>query len=415
MYLSATNEKLQIVLSGAVNTNQLNYVTSFQDITSSGMSLPQSSSQGNTNNTTDVDMVAAPAASTTRQVAAVSIFNADVATAEVTVKKDVGGTEYILVKQTLSPGDTLVYTWSGGWQILAGTGSVTGNFTFSVFYSSGTYTKPAGIKMAHVVCVGAGGGGGAGRRGAAGTNRGGGGGGGGGAVTSLIIPESSLSPSVSVTIGAGGTGGTATTSDDTTGANGASGGSTSFGGSIIAAGGGGGTGGNTSGAGGSAANQSACTPAYGPYALPGAIGGSGATNAGAGSGSTGYGTGTSCYGSASGGGGGGINSSNTSATAAGAGGGVYQNGTLVAGPINTSAGDGSDNKSVFMHLSQTLTSGYGIGTGGAGGYPSSGKYDGGNGGKYGAGGGGGSASLNGTNSGKGGDGGGGLCVVMNIF
>ena len=59
MYLSNTTEKLQLILSGAVTANQLNWITSYQDITSAGMTLPQSSSQGNSNNTTDVDMVAA--------------------------------------------------------------------------------------------------------------------------------------------------------------------------------------------------------------------------------------------------------------------------------------------------------------------------------------------------------------------
>ena len=414
MYLSATNEKIQVVLSGSVNTNQLQFTTSYQDITSAGMTLPQASSQGLTNDTTDVDMVAAPSASTTRQVMAISVYNSDVAAAEVTIKKDVAGTEYILAKQIISPTDTLYYTWNNGWSVLTGTGT-NDNITFSVFTSSGTYTKPAGLKYAHIVCIGAGGAGGSGRRGAAGTNRFGGGSGTGGTIVGMMIPAAALSATTSVTIGTGGTGGAAVTADDTSGNNGTGGGNTSFGAAIVAVGGNGGSGGTTtSGNAGAAISPSVCTPAYGPFTLPSQGGASGqATNGGAGN--SGYGNSSLATGCSGGAGGGGINSTNASGTG-GNGGGVYQNGVLIAGPLSSAASlNGADNQSVYLHNSTTLTSGYGLGTGGAGGTPTAGKYDGGNGGNYGASGAGGAGSLNGTNSGKGGNGGGGLCVVMNVF
>lgn len=218
-------------------------------------------------------MVAAPAASTTRQVAAISIYNYDVAAAEVTVKKDVSGTEYILAKYTLNPGDTLFYTWGSGWNILQGAGAGD-NITFSVFYSDGTYTKPAGLKYASIVCLGAGAGGGSGRRGAASTNRAGGSGGGGGAMSSLVIPASSMPPSASVTIGIGGVGGAAITADNTSGNNGSAGGNTSFGSIVIASGGNGGNGGTTgSASGGAGGSMVASTPACGPYTMGGQQGG----------------------------------------------------------------------------------------------------------------------------------------------
>ena len=113
-----------------------------------------------------------------------------------------------------------------------------------------------------------------------------------------------------------------------------------------------------------------------------------------------------------GGGGGGINSANTSGTAAMTGGAVYQNGILQTGPVSGASPNGIDDKSVFLHMSTTLTSGYGLGTGGAGNVPAT--PNGGNGGRC-AGGGGGSGVLNGTTSGDGGDGGNGLCVVMEIY
>jgi len=68
-----------------------------------------------------------------------------------------------------------------------------------VFTSTGTYTKPSGIKKIKVIVTGAGGGGGSGT---GSDNRGGGGGAGGTAIE--IIDVSSLSSTVAVTIGAGG-------------------------------------------------------------------------------------------------------------------------------------------------------------------------------------------------------------------
>lgn len=99
-----------------------------------------------------------------------------------------------------------------------------------VFTSSGTYTKPSGIKLIKVYATG-GGGGGAGGDG--GTNTGGGGGAGGTAIE--IIDVSSLSSTVAVTIGGAGSAGAAQ------GGAGGSGGTSSFGSYCSATGGGAGT------------------------------------------------------------------------------------------------------------------------------------------------------------------------------
>ena len=72
------------------------------------------------------------------------------------------------------------------------------------YTSSATWTKPAGLKYALVVCLGAGGGGGSGKRATASSSASGGGGGGGGALVKRLLKESLLSSSVSITIGSGG-------------------------------------------------------------------------------------------------------------------------------------------------------------------------------------------------------------------
>lgn len=411
MYLSST-DKIEIVLLGAVSTNQLPCVASWQDITSTGMTLPQSSSQTNSNNTTEVTIVAAPSASTNRQVVNLTVYNADTTGATVTIQKDVSGTNYIIVKAVLAAGDTLQWSREAGWNIL--TQSQQESVLLIPFSGTGTWTKRAGLKRALIVCVGAGGGGGSGRQGPAGENRFGGGGGGGAAIVWRQLAAADLATSVAVTIGAAGTGGAAQASTGTNGNNGTAGGDTSFGALIVAKGGNLGSGGSTaSGSGGSGGSQVSSTPSYMPYAFTGATGGNAGTNAGGSAGAAGFAT-VACP---SGAGGGGISNTNVSATTSGAGGGVYQNGIITTGPVASAVTrpDGSNNASLYLHFSNTLPSTIGIGTGGAGGYPGSASSGGGGYGGYGAGGGGGCATLNGTSSGRGGDGGGGLCVVMEIY
>ncbi len=119
MYLNASTDKIEIVLGGTVATNQLQWNVSYQDITSSGMTLPQSGGAGLTNNATAVDIVAAPAASTTRQVTQINVYNADTATATVTIQKDVSGTNYVLISYAVVSGDTLMWSREDGWRLMS--------------------------------------------------------------------------------------------------------------------------------------------------------------------------------------------------------------------------------------------------------------------------------------------------------
>lgn len=408
MYLNASTDKIEIVLAGNITTNQLQWNVSWQDITSAGMTLPQTGGAGNTNNTTSVDIVAAPAASTTRQVTTINVYNNDSVSATVIIRKDVSGTEYILTKALLAASDTLHYSRESGWTILKQ--STQESVILTEFTSNGTWTKPIGLKRAFVSCVGGGGGGGSGRCDNAGTNRFGGGGGGGGAITFRQFAASDLPSSINVIIGNGGIGGTGVSTAATNGNPGTAGGDTSFGGLIITKGGSFGTGGTgASGTGGQGGNALLCSPLAGPYSLTGAGGGSGSSGNGSG-GSQGL---SATTGAAGGGGGGGISSTNVSATNGGSGGSIYSNGTVISGPSAGASPNGLSNQSNFLFFSTTLASLSGLGTGGAGGYPP--NIVSGNGGNYGAGGGGGYASLTGTTSGSGGNGGGGLCIVMEIY
>ena len=119
MYLSALNESFEIVLTGNVTTNQLEWITSFQDVTSLGVSLSSSSYQGLTSNTTPVTIVSAITSDLRRRdVLEISIYNKDTVAAEVSIRKKVSATTYIIFKRTLQPSDTLFWNAANGWQIL---------------------------------------------------------------------------------------------------------------------------------------------------------------------------------------------------------------------------------------------------------------------------------------------------------
>lgn len=122
MYLSTLNESFEIVLTGNVTTNQLEWITSFQDVTSLGVSLSSSSSQGLTSNTTAVTIVSAITPDLRRRdVLEISIYNKDTVAAEVSIRKKVSATTYIIFKRTLQPSDTLFWDANNGWQILLST------------------------------------------------------------------------------------------------------------------------------------------------------------------------------------------------------------------------------------------------------------------------------------------------------
>ena len=120
--LTETTDKIQAVLAGNVTANQLQCYASYRDITTT-LYTPGRNTVA-TNNTTDVDVVGAPAASTQRVIDHISIYNADTVAATVTVKLDANGSETILFKGQLGIGEKLEYTNEGGWRVLTILGSV---------------------------------------------------------------------------------------------------------------------------------------------------------------------------------------------------------------------------------------------------------------------------------------------------
>lgn len=121
--LSNTTDKLQVVLTGAVTTSQMACYASFKD-TKSGATLVPDRAVILTNNTTAVDLVDSPSASTQRGIDEVSVVNNDTASGAVTVRYNANGTLYTLAKFTIASGEKLEYTNQNGWRVLATSGAV---------------------------------------------------------------------------------------------------------------------------------------------------------------------------------------------------------------------------------------------------------------------------------------------------
>lgn len=289
-------------------------------------------------------------------------------------------------------------TGNTGWQ------AVTRAPDIQDFTASGTWTKPAGAKIVHVLCIGPGNGGGSGRRGASGTVCGGGGGGAAGIVVRAVFAASDLGASESVTIPTPGAGGAAVTADNTDGnPGGLPSGSTIFGSAnpkrvqaVVGASTSSGRGGTTSGGAGGIS----------PFTL-----GTNSQMSGGGAGGTGA-AGTAVnpalLGPAGGPGGGGI--SGTPAAFAG-GGGSY---SVMA---TTSGGTGGvvDTTSPTAGTVPTQKGAPGQSPGGGAASITTAAQAGADATGYGAGGAGGGASLNGNNSGAGGAGGPGYVLVVTYF
>lgn len=120
--LSEITDKLQIVLGGSVTTNQLQCMTSWRDRTST--TFVAGRTVVNTNNTTDVDLAAAPAVSTQRVIDYISIYNNDTVTQTVTIKLDANGTDYILFKVALAATEKIEYQEGQGFKVIASSGAV---------------------------------------------------------------------------------------------------------------------------------------------------------------------------------------------------------------------------------------------------------------------------------------------------
>lgn len=125
MILDATTKSIEGVLGAAPTTTNPTFDVAYNDHTTSALALADAS--GAFNGTTDVVLVNAPAASTQRQVVRIGIANVDTVAHFVTLFKDVSGTEYIIIKVYLKPGEELHWTRTAGWRITDSEGRFEGD------------------------------------------------------------------------------------------------------------------------------------------------------------------------------------------------------------------------------------------------------------------------------------------------
>jgi hypothetical protein len=221
--LNETDNSVEVDLTAAVTTNQLQVYSAFIDTTEAATTPGKTDTV--TNNTTAVTAVAAPAASTQRIVKSMSIYNADTAEAEVTVQFNNNATLTTLFKGLLQPGEMLCYVDGQGFFTRnpfggVGTGVVPGRLIRAprILTSGTTYTRPNGVTSLVVQLWGAGGGGGGVDGQGTGCAAGGGGGAGGYALKRYTNPPATCTYAIGA-LGAGGVAGNN---------NGSNGGDTTF-------------------------------------------------------------------------------------------------------------------------------------------------------------------------------------------
>jgi hypothetical protein len=120
-----TTWALQVVLGGAVTTNELEVMVDYIVHTPSGVTATPATSQAASSGASDVTILAAPTKSAeSREPIRVSIYNKDTVNATPTVKLDNGTTERIVIKAVLATLETLHFEKGRGWYSTDANGAI---------------------------------------------------------------------------------------------------------------------------------------------------------------------------------------------------------------------------------------------------------------------------------------------------
>ena len=104
LVLDTTTKTIQVAMSGAAATANPDFTAAFAD--NNGTSFVEAASDGALSGSTDVVVVAAPAAGFRRIIKKIFIENKDTAAVTITVKYDNNATQRTIAKVTLQVGDT---------------------------------------------------------------------------------------------------------------------------------------------------------------------------------------------------------------------------------------------------------------------------------------------------------------------
>ena len=116
MIISTSTDIIQVKLSSAIITRQLNFYSAYNNITSTSTITP-TKTFGNTNNTTAVTLMPSPGSSQQNQLRYCSIYNCDSVDNTVTVQLSGASGTRTLFTAYLFVGDYIQYTPTMGWQV----------------------------------------------------------------------------------------------------------------------------------------------------------------------------------------------------------------------------------------------------------------------------------------------------------
>lgn len=117
--LDTDNKSLEAILGAAPAVNELEIVVAYVDRGDAYQRLNEiGSNELVTNSTTAVEVVPAPAASETRQIKTLTVYNPDTIPASVTIRYNDNSTIRRIITRTVRPGETLEYEDDKGWNLI---------------------------------------------------------------------------------------------------------------------------------------------------------------------------------------------------------------------------------------------------------------------------------------------------------
>lgn len=121
--LSSTTDTIQVVLGGNITTNQLQCFASYTDTNYGSSSIIHGRNSTLTNNTTAVNLVPSPSASTQRVIEYISVQNTDTVNATVSILFNDNGTTRILFRAVLAPNESMQFHKGQGWVVFSNSGA----------------------------------------------------------------------------------------------------------------------------------------------------------------------------------------------------------------------------------------------------------------------------------------------------
>jgi hypothetical protein len=107
--LNATTKSYEVLLLGAITTSQLEWTLEAVEMNAAFALVALVVNDGLTNGVTAVTLLAAPAATLSRQVKLLTVYNADTVAATVIIRLNNSGTFRRVARELLAPGESLQY------------------------------------------------------------------------------------------------------------------------------------------------------------------------------------------------------------------------------------------------------------------------------------------------------------------